>query len=329
MSGALKKSSPTSSETSRNATSSPASESGATPFATPDGQTLLPFGQGAVHVHRSVRAGKGKDSVISGISGPLGFGSSKSVDLTQSLGSRLQATLRSRGSTLFRLTWKERTTPSGRRIYALRALGHRTSGKDFTSWPTPAAVQVPETPEYWERTRKGKASKGMNLHTAARSASWHTPRANDAEKRGENIADDKRNGLVTQANMASWATPMVRDHKGAPTELRLRKEGKSLDVQADLASWNTPQATDTHGGQEKRALNRKGNHHGRRNNDLALTVSGAQSNGSPAETAKRGQLNPAHSRWLMGLPSEWCDCAVTAMRSLPRSRKRSSKPTAK
>ena len=39
-----------------------------------------------------------------------------------------------------------------------------------------------------------------------------------------------------------------------------------------------------------------------------------------------GPLNPAHSRWLMALPTEWDVCGVTAMESLPRLRKSSSKP---
>lgn len=38
-----------------------------------------------------------------------------------------------------------------------------------------------------------------------------------------------------------------------------------------------------------------------------------------------GVPNPRWIAWLMGYPAEWDDCAVTAMQSFPKSRRRSSR----
>jgi len=54
---------------------------------------------------------------------------------------------------------------------------------------------------------------------------------------------------------------------------------------------------------------------------VAQLTSGLTVIGSPAATEKPGQLNPAHSRWLMGYPPEWDACAPTVIPSSRKSRK--------
>jgi hypothetical protein len=60
-----------------------------------------------------------------------------------------------------------------------------------------------------------------------------------------------------------------------------------------------------------------------------LADSGVTATGGTGKTGSTGQLAPDYSRWLQGLPPEWCDCAVMATRSTRKSRKHSSKPTSK
>ncbi len=129
------------SQISRSVTSSPASASGASPCAAPDGLTTVLSGQAPAPANLSAPQASETVLVTSATSGRTCSVSSRSAALQSSLVSRLQAATALSGSTLYKLTWKERITPAQRSISALRASAPRTSDSGSTGWPTPSASE--------------------------------------------------------------------------------------------------------------------------------------------------------------------------------------------
>lgn len=87
----------------------------------------------------SARQAKEKGLMMSGTYGLLSSTSSASENLTRCLGNKLQKNMASRGLMVFRVTWKQSTTPSGQRLQVQQVAVLPTSDSGYTSWPTPSA----------------------------------------------------------------------------------------------------------------------------------------------------------------------------------------------
>jgi len=247
---------PPTSESLLSATFSPGLESGHTPCARLAGQTTAQSGPGAAPARDSASPGPEKASTTSATFGPSSSGSSASAALSALLASKLRVRLPLPGSILYMMTWKERVTPSGRRICALRALAPRTSGSDCTGWPT--------------------------------------PRREDSESTGAHRG--KQDTLHSASQLAGWATPASHE-AGSPATETYNEAGDSCNSRKTrlLVSGEAPTGCDAN---QKKVFQR----------------------------GALGQLSPEHSRWLMGIPVEWASCAPTAIRSVRRLPRHSSKP---
>lgn len=262
-------------ETTPNATSSLASEVGASPCSLPDGPQKDLFGQALAPASHSAPQEKASRKRTSAISGPCSSISFASAALSMSLGSRLQTRLGTDGSMEYRQTWKQKATPAGRPYWAHIPSTHPINDKGSTGWPTPTVDDSAQV------TRASGQFQSLT-----RIAQGTTPSSSTAE-------------TVVEA-CAGYPSPGASDGSGGKGPIK----GASLTGRMpDGSKVTVPLPT------------------------FVKLAHGLTTASPLVETEKpaASQLNPHFSRWLMGFPPEWCDCAVMAMQSFPSVRKSSSK----
>jgi len=209
------------------------------------------------------------------------------------------------------------TNPDGTERSRLDQLPRQAN---LAGWPTPKALDMSGGGSEREamlnltgQARESGATVGPQLRNTVLMAGWPTPNTLDTVDREglrpSRVATNRESGYLTEiVPLSGWPTPSAEGSAGETSE-DLERVGEKWVNRKTGRVLQTNLATD--------AKMLAG--------PARLTASGEMLTGLDAAMGSGGQLNPAHSRWLMGVPPEWDDFACTATALLSRSRKRSSK----
>ena len=206
-----------------------------------------------------------------------------------------------------------------------KALGLMTSGTCGLT-PNGSSSSAALSNSLVSKLRAATQTLGSTLYTLTWKP-WATP---SGVSRFRLRASVRR---ISETALTGWPTPQARDHFPAHTpEYIAAKKAQghgmaNLNDAVTLAGWTTPSARDwkdTPGMTAQRDGKDRVDQLPRQAflaGPARLTASGDMLTGSDAAMESGGQLDPAHSRWLMGLSQEWDDCAPTETPSMLKRQK--------
>ena len=219
-----------------------------------------------------------------------------------------------------------RANLSARQAKALGLMTSGTCGQPSTTSSKSASLQS----SLESRLQAKTATLGSTLYTLTWKP-WVTPSGRSRFRLRASVRRTFETDFTGWVTLAGWPTTTVTDAIRGVKEARPWDTGKPLGQIVALAGWNTPDKTMMQAKSKPPVMgNRKPSDPQISLADQAfhlaqgparLTASGEMLTGSCAGMESGGQLNPEHSRWLMGLPPEWCACAPTAMPSTRKLRK--------
>lgn len=335
-----------------NVISSPASAGGLTLCNSQDGPDHV--GPDLAPASRFPAPGKDSEPKTQGICGPCSEILSETASPQSCLASRLRRRLGANGSPEYSLIWKEWAIAGQEPICALRASGHRISGKGSTGWRSPDSNKrggaYTDPQKVMERMEAGHQ---VNLEDQAVLSGWPSPNVPNGGRSSPQMSatgvmpdgTKRQAGLEHVAKFSGWNTPRATNgENGGPNQA-----GGALPADAATAGRGTPRVTTNKGnGNPERATDGRARledqvmgvagwvsptaqDHSRGTKPprewdtgipLSQQVSGLTPHGTNAETEKPGgyRLNPFFSAWLMGYQKAW---TLAGLRAVSRLVKRS------